>query len=85
MSLREKMAQRRQARGAQRARVGELAREVRGQVRAQASALGVAPGVAPGKATPGTFSRLYASRDDALQVFEDAEGHLTSVNAARFA
>lgn len=81
MSLREKMAQRRQAREAQRARVGERAREVRGQVRAQASALSIAPG----KATPGTFSRLYASRDDALQVFEDAEGHLTSVNAARFA
>lgn len=81
MSLREKMAQRRQAREAQRARVGERAREVRCQMRAQASALSVAPG----KATPGTFSRLYASRDDALQVFEDAEGHLTSVNAARFA
>ncbi|HIT45076.1 MAG TPA: hypothetical protein IAC28_03170 [Candidatus Aphodovivens excrementavium] len=81
MSLREKMAQRRQAREAQRSRVGERAREVRGQVRAQASALCVAPG----KATPGTFSRLYASRDEALQVFEDAEGHLTSVNAARFA
>lgn len=81
MSLREKMTQRRQAREAQRSRVDERAREVRGQVRAQASALCAAQG----KATPGTFSRLYASRDEALQVFEDAEGHLTSVNAARFA
>lgn len=81
MSFREKAAQRRAAREAQRSRVGERAQEVRGKVRAQASALCAAPG----KATPGTFSRLYASRDEALQVFEDAEGHLTSVNAARFA
>ncbi len=81
MNFREKAAQRRAAREARRILVGQRAREVRSQVRTQARALGAAPD----KAAPGTFSRLYASRDEALQVFEDAEGHLTSVNAARFA
>lgn len=81
MSLRERLAQRRQAREDRRSRVGERAQAVRDQMRAQATALGAAPS----KTVPGTFSRLYASRDDALYVFEDTDGHLTSVNAAHLA
>lgn len=31
------------------------------------------------------FSLIYESRDGRLCVFEDADGHLTSVNSRRFA
>ena len=33
----------------------------------------------------GTFSRLYESPDGMFCLFEDGQGHLSAVNAARFA
>ena len=36
-------------------------------------------------AVPGRISLLYESRDGGICVFEDAEGHLTSVRASRLA
>ncbi|MBP3866219.1 MAG: hypothetical protein J6D25_00205 [Eggerthellaceae bacterium] len=40
---------------------------------------------ASGIAVPARFSLIYESRDGRLCVFEDADGHLTSVNSRRFA
>ena len=39
----------------------------------------------PRKNVPARFSLLYESRDKRLCLFEDAEGHLTSVDSDRFA
>lgn len=78
MSLREKLAQRRATRNIRRSQIGDHAKTVRDQVRS-----GVALDLAHGKTMPGTFRLFYSSRDGALDVFEDIDGHLTSVNAAR--
>ena len=86
MSLRNRLAGRRDAgdkRNAtwdpRRAETDRLAGKVRERLRGQGSALGAAPV----KSTPGTFSHLYSSRDDALSVFEDAAGHVVAVGTAR--
>ncbi len=70
-----------QARAARRAEVAEQARAVRETVRAQAVALEAAPS----KQTPGRFTHLYSSRDDAMSVFADAAGHVVAVGTARLA
>ena len=38
----------------------------------------------PAAPAPATFSLLYESSDGRLCTFEDADGHLTSVDAQRF-
>lgn len=38
----------------------------------------------PAAPAPATFSLLYESSDGRLCTFEDADGHLTSVDARRF-
>ena len=45
--------------------------------------LGQMPHSAPVR--PACFRQLYSSRDGRFVVFEDAQGHLTSVDASRFA
>lgn len=54
---------------------------MRETVRAQAVALEAAPS----KQTPGRFTHLYSSRDDAMSVFADAAGHVVAVGTARLA
>lgn len=58
----------------------------RSYVRAGERAAAEAP-AAPERveATASRFALLYESRDRRLCLFEDAEGHLTSVDAERFA
>lgn len=51
------------------------------------SALGAysLPGVGDFAALPAKISLLYRSRDDQLSLFEDEQGHLTSVPTSRLA
>ena len=68
-----------QVRAARRAEVDERARTVR----ANAGLYGAALSEAFDRRTPATFSHLYSSRDDALSVFQDGEGHVVAVGTAR--
>ncbi len=40
---------------------------------------------APSAHVPATFRSLYSSRDGALFLYEDAQGHLTAVDASKLA
>lgn len=67
-------------------KIGEpLARDVAAPASAAASTPTAAPASQPDAAAPARFSLLYESRDRRLCLFEDADGHLTSVDSDRFA
>ena len=52
---------------------------------AAAQGRGATPPANARSAVPARFSLLYESRDKRLCLFEDADGHLTSVDSDRFA
>ena len=80
MSVRERLAARASYRKERKARIDRVAEGVR-----TGNEGGMHLETAPSRLAPGTFSHLYSSKDGALCLFEDAEGHLTSVNAKRLA